>query len=76
LNKTKNFDHNYSKERRRVVMEEKKKVEQNWDEEQRGTSKYGDFVPSYFCWNTQEEQREKTEWLGSITDEKKSKKKK
>lgn len=56
-------------------MEKKKNVEQNWDDEQRGTSKYGEFVPSYFCWNTQEEQNEKTEWLGSITDEKQSKQK-
>lgn len=57
-------------------MEKKKTIDHNWDDEQRGTSKYGEFVPSYFCWNTQQEQKEKAEWLGNITNEKQRKEEK
>lgn len=51
-------------------MEKNKRNNDELDGEKRGTSRYGEFIPSYFYWLTQEHQREKAERLAHITDEK------
>ncbi len=55
-----------------------KKIEESHEkeEEQNGTSRYGEFIPSYFYWITQEQQKRKADRLGSITDPEKGRDKK
>lgn len=47
-------------------MEEKKRKREKED-----ATKYGEFIPSYFTWKTLEEQKEISNKLANITDEKK-----
>jgi len=51
-------------------MEDDKEYNDEMDGGKRKTSRYGEFVPSYFYWLTQEHQREKAERLAHITEKK------
>lgn len=52
-------------------MNEKKKNKfNNRNEEIEDATKYGEFIPTFFTWNTLKEQKEKAEEMENITKKK------
>lgn len=48
-------------------MEDKK--EKKWRRENEDTTKYGEFISSYFAWKTTDEQKDIADKLANITEE-------